>query len=95
MTPLEVIEYLVLRPFTLSVRLFADTFAGHFILMVFALGGCVLYGSSTLLYRPLSLLSWAMAIAAAFLELLVAVLQAYVFAMLNSFYIQTSLSDEH
>lgn len=95
MAPLEALENLVLRPFTLSVRLFANMFAGHFILQVFTLGGFVLYGTGVVLFKPLSLVSWAVAIAVTFLEFLVAALQAYVFAMLSSFYIGSSLSDEH
>lgn len=95
MAPLEGMENLLLRPFTLSVRLFANMFAGHFILQVFTLGGFALYGTGVLLLKPLSLVSWAVAVAVTFLEFLVAALQAYVFAMLNSFYIGGSLSDEH
>ncbi|HEY2673441.1 MAG TPA: F0F1 ATP synthase subunit A [Rugosimonospora sp.] len=94
MAPLEALENFILRPFTLSVRLFANMFAGHFILQVFTLGGFMLYGSG-LLFKPLSLVSWAVAIAVTFLEFLVAALQAYVFAMLNSFYLSGSLSEEH
>ncbi|GIH15395.1 F0F1 ATP synthase subunit A [Rugosimonospora africana] len=95
MAPLEALENLFLRPFTLSVRLFANMFAGHFILQVFTLGGFMLYGTGVLLLEPLSVVSWAVAIAVTFLEFMVAVLQAYVFAMLNSFYIGSSLADEH
>lgn len=95
MVPLELLEYFVLRPFTLSVRLFANMFAGHLILEVFTLGGFILYGAGMVAVRPLSVLAWAMTIAITFLEFLVAALQAYVFAMLNSFYIQGSLAEEH
>jgi F-type H+-transporting ATPase subunit a len=93
--PLEFLENILLPPITLSIRLFANMFAGHFILSVFTLGGFVLATSSTVLFRPLSVLSWLMMIAATFLEFLVAALQAYVFAMLNSVYLQASLADDH
>lgn len=95
MVPLEFMSNIFLRPFTLSIRLFANMFAGHFILLVFTLGGFMLAGSSVLLYKPISVFSWLMAIVITFLELLVAALQAYVFAMLTAVYIQQSLADEH
>jgi F-type H+-transporting ATPase subunit a len=93
--PLEFMQNFILRPFTLSIRLFANMFAGHLILLVFTLGGFVLAGSSAAFIKPISVLSWLMAIAITFLELLVASLQAYVFAMLTALYIQQSLAEEH
>lgn len=95
LVPLEFLSNFVVRPFTLAVRLFANLFAGHFILLVFTLGGFVLFNSSTILYKPIGVLSWAMDIVLTFLELLVALLQAYVFAILNAVYLQTSLAEEH
>ncbi len=94
-TPLEFLQVFILRPFTLALRLFANLFAGHVILLVFTLGGFVLLGSSTVAIRPASIVSWAMAIALTFLEALIAVLQAYVFILLTSSYVQGSLADEH
>jgi len=92
--PLEFFSNFLIRPFTLSVRLFANMFAGHFILLVFTLGGFALLNLGTLL-KPVSILAWLLAIAITFLELLVALLQAYVFAILNAVYIQGSLAEEH
>ncbi len=93
--PLEFLSNILIRPFALAVRLFANLFAGHFILLVFSLGGFVLLGSSAAFVKPLSVFSWAMAIIITFLELLVALLQAYVFAILNAVYLQSSLATEH
>jgi F-type H+-transporting ATPase subunit a len=93
-SPLEFFSNFIIRPFTLSVRLFANMFAGHLILLVFTLGGFVLLNLGGLL-APLSALAWLLAIAVTFLELLVAVLQAYVFAILNAVFIQGSLAEEH
>jgi F-type H+-transporting ATPase subunit a len=93
--PLEFLSNILIRPFALAVRLFANLFAGHFILLVFTLGGFVLLGSSSAFIKPISVLSWAMAIVITFLELLVALLQAYVFAILNAVYLQSSLATEH
>jgi F-type H+-transporting ATPase subunit a len=93
--PLEFLSNILIRPFALAVRLFANLFAGHFILLVFTLGGFVLLGSSAAFIKPISVLSWVMAIIITFLELLVALLQAYVFAILNAVYLQSSLATEH
>jgi F-type H+-transporting ATPase subunit a len=93
--PLEFLSNILIRPFALAVRLFANLFAGHFILLVFTLGGFVLLGNSMVFIKPLSVLSWLMAIVITFLELLVALLQAYVFAILNAVYLQSSLAEEH
>jgi F-type H+-transporting ATPase subunit a len=84
----------VFRPFTLAVRLFANMFAGHMILLVFTLGGFVMLNSNALL-APVSVLSWAMAVALTFLEALVVMLQAYVFVVLTASYVQGALAEEH
>jgi len=65
------------------------------ILLVFSLGGFALLGAQTLALKPVSLLSWALAIALTFLEAFVAILQAYVFVILTSSYLQGALADEH
>jgi F-type H+-transporting ATPase subunit a len=93
--PLEFFSTILLRPFTLALRLFANMFAGHVILLVFTLGGFVLANSSALFLKPISLLSWAMAIALTFFELMIAALQAYVFALLTASYVQGALAEEH
>jgi F-type H+-transporting ATPase subunit a len=93
--PLEFLSTFILRPFTLALRLFANMFAGHVILLVFTLGGFVLLDSSQWFIKPISLVSWALAIALTFFEALIAVLQAYVFILLTSSYIQGSLAEEH
>jgi F-type H+-transporting ATPase subunit a len=94
-TPLEFLSTFVLRPFTLALRLFANMFAGHVILLVFTLGGFLLASSSSLFIKPISLVSWLMAIALTFFELLIAVLQAYVFALLTASYVEGALAEEH
>jgi F-type H+-transporting ATPase subunit a len=95
LVPLELLQNFVTQPFTLSVRLFANMFAGHFILLVFTLGGFLLLNAGPVFIKPLSIIAWLLTIAVTFLELLVAVLQAYVFAILNAVYLQRSLAEEH
>jgi F-type H+-transporting ATPase subunit a len=93
--PIEFASTFLFRPFTLAVRLFANMFAGHMILLVFTLGGFALLNAESFFVKPISVLSWVMAIALTFLEFLVIVLQAYVFTVLTASYVQGSLAEEH
>jgi F-type H+-transporting ATPase subunit a len=93
--PIELASTFILRPLTLALRLFANMFAGHVILLVFTLGGFILFNSDSIFLKPISVVSWALAVALTLFELLVAVLQAYVFTLLTAFYVQTSLAEEH
>jgi F-type H+-transporting ATPase subunit a len=94
LVPIEFFSTFLVRPFTLAVRLFANMFAGHIILLVFTLGGFAMLNANGLL-APVSVLSWLLAIALTFLEALVAMLQAYVFIVLTSSYVQGALAEEH
>ena len=95
LVPLEFMSNLFVRPVTLALRLFANMFAGHLLLILFALGGEYLLLHGSLLVKPVGLLAWVLFIAIAFLELLVQFLQAYVFVLLNAMYISGALADEH
>jgi len=93
--PLEFLSNLVVRPVTLSLRLFANMLAGHLLLILFALGGEYLLLHGATLVKPVGILAWVLFIAVAFLELLIQFLQAYVFVLLNAMYISGALADEH
>jgi ATP synthase subunit 6 len=93
--PLEFFSNIVVRPVTLALRLFANMFAGHILLVLFSTGGLYLVKEMGGLYIAAGLLSWVMTILVGFLEVLVQVLQAYVFALLNAMYISGALADEH
>lgn len=95
LVPLEFLSNIVVRPFTLALRLFANMFAGHLLLILFALGGEYLLLEMSAAYAPVGILAWVMFILIAFLELLIQFLQAYVFVLLNAMYIQGALADEH
>ena len=92
--PIEFLSNLILRPITLSVRLFANMFAGHMILLVFLLGGFTLFEAGGW-FMAASPLAFIMAIVMTFFEFFIQLLQAYVFTLLTAVYIQTSLADEH
>jgi F-type H+-transporting ATPase subunit a len=93
-TPIEILQNFVVRPFTLAVRLFANMFAGHMLLVVFALGAVYLFqvGNYSIIFGPISAL---MAIVMTFFELLVIFLQAYVFTVLMGTYLNGSIEAEH
>jgi len=92
--PIEFFSTFLVRPFSLAVRLFANMFAGHMLLLVFTLGGFAMI-SANAWFIPFSIVSWVMTIALTFLEFLVIVLQAYVFTVLTASYVQGALADEH
>jgi F-type H+-transporting ATPase subunit a len=94
-TPIEFAMIFIIRPFTLALRLFANMFAGHMMLLVFTLGGFLLLNADSLFIKPISILSWALTMILVFFETLVALLQAYVFVLLTSSYLQSSLAEEH
>jgi F-type H+-transporting ATPase subunit a len=89
LVPIEVISFLT-RPISLSVRLFANMLAGHTLLKVFA-SFVILLGGGGLLLKPLALAPFFLIIAITALELLVAALQAYVFAILTCIYLNEAL----
>ncbi|MFC4335694.1 F0F1 ATP synthase subunit A [Salininema proteolyticum] len=93
--PLEFVQNLLLRPITLALRLFANMFAGHLILLVFITGGLAMLNSANMLVQGLSVFSFLMAIAMSLFELIVIGLQAYVFTLLTALYVQGALADEH
>ena len=90
---IEVISFLT-RPISHSVRLFANMLAGHILLKVF--GGFVVLMLGLKGFGALTaLLPFAATVAFMALELLVAVLQAYVFAMLTCMYLNDALHPGH
>jgi F-type H+-transporting ATPase subunit a len=93
--PLEFFSNILVRPVTLALRLFANMFAGHILALLFATGGEYLLIHGATLIKPVGILAWVLAIAIAFLELLVQFLQAYVFTLLNAMYISGALAEEH
>ena len=80
--PIELISYLS-RPISLSVRLFANMLAGHTLLKVFA--------SFVLPLGLAGILPFAFIVALTGLEILIAFLQAYVFAILTCLYINDAI----
>lgn len=90
---IEIISYLV-RPVSLSVRLFANMLAGHMMLKIFA-GFIVALLSAGSILSAAAILPFIINVLLTGLELLVAFLQAFVFAILSCVYLHDALHPEH
>jgi F-type H+-transporting ATPase subunit a len=91
--PVEFLRFFVVQPFTLGVRLFANMFAGHLLLTIFYLATWYMLSLSIgLLYFVGSAF---MVVFVFLLELLVDLLQAFIFTTLTATYIADSLERAH
>lgn len=90
LVPIEVVSFLS-RPISLSVRLFANITAGHIIWEVFAGFMLMLTASLGAVGIVAALIPLGLNIALTALEFLVAVLQAYVFAVLTCLYLHDAI----
>ena len=91
--PIEIVSY-ISRPVSHSVRLFAVMLAGHITLKVFA-GFIVSLGGLGVLGFAAAVLPLAMTVALTGLELLMSVIQAYIFTMLTCMYLNDALHPGH
>ena len=94
---IEFISNIVVRPFSLTVRLFANMLAGHILLVTFALltNSLVTAETQQFLLKPMAILPMFMLIFLTAFEVLVAFLQAYIFTILTAVYIGGALHPEH
>lgn len=92
LVPIEIISFFT-RPVSHSLRLFGNILGGHIVLKVFA--GMVVALIAAGAWAPLGVLPLAMTIALTPLELLVGVLQAFVFAVLTCVYLQDAIHPGH
>lgn len=88
---IELASFLV-RPFSLGLRLFVAMTAGHILLDVFASFVVQGFNAGGVLGIPVGLLSFIMIIGISALELLVSAIQAYVFALLTSLYLNDAIN---
>src|SRR3954447_6366539 len=90
---IEFISTVFVRPFSLAVRLFANMLAGHLLLVTFAVLSAALFSKTALvIILPLP---FAMLILLTGFEVLVAVLQAFIFTILTAVYIGGAMHAEH
>lgn len=94
---LEVAQ-LVIRPTVLAMRLCINLFAGHSVLLVFACLGFIIVGNDHSAIASgvgMGAAGWVLTVVLYFLELLVAVLQAFIFTMLSAVFIGLCAHPEH
>ncbi|MFH8365550.1 F0F1 ATP synthase subunit A [Streptomyces sp. NPDC018031] len=89
---LELFSNLLIRPFTHAVRLFANMFAGHVLLLIFTIASWYLLNGIGIAYAGIS---FVMVILLTAFELFIQALQAYVFVLLACSYIQGALAEHH
>jgi F-type H+-transporting ATPase subunit a len=96
-TPIELISTMVVRPFSLAVRLFANMLAGHLLLVIFALLSQALIQAETQRFFlvPVGILPFILLMFLTGFEILVAFLQAYIFTVLTAVYIGGATHPEH
>jgi len=93
LAPVEILQYVLIRPFTLAIRLFANMFAGHILLLIFTLATWYLFTLSiSLLF---SVTSFILTVVLTAFEMLIQALQAYIFTILTAQYIGGSLEAGH
>ena len=91
--PIELLSTFIVRPFSLAVRLFANMLAGHILLVTFSVL-CITLFTASLLIVVLPF-SFVMLVGLTGFEIMVAFLQAYIFTILASVYIGSSMHAEH
>ena len=94
-TPIEFISTFLVRPFSLTVRLFANMLAGHILLVTFALLTEELVQGGSIVLKPVGILPFFMLAFLTAFEVLVAFLQAYIFTILAAVYIGGAAHPEH
>ena len=92
-TPIELVQLIIVRPLSQSVRLFANMLAGHLLLISFAVITAALFAAQ--LVAVILPVSFFMLVALTGFEVLVAFLQAFIFTILTAVYIGGSLHAEH
>jgi F-type H+-transporting ATPase subunit a len=94
-TPIEFVSTFILRPITLTLRLLMNMIVGHLLLVLFFAATQFFFFSAGGLWTLFGVGTLAFGFVFTLFELLVAVLQAYVFALLTTVYIQLALAEEH
>ena len=93
--PIEFISTFLVRPFSLTVRLFANLLAGHILLVTFSLLTEELVQGDSWILKPVGVLPFFMLLFITSFEVLVGFLQAYIFTILAAVYIGGAAHPEH
>jgi F-type H+-transporting ATPase subunit a len=95
--PIEFFSIFLMRPFSLAIRLFANMTAGHVLLTIFAImvNELAIVRNSGIIQLAFAPLPFLGLVAFTAFEVLVSVLQAYIFTILTAVYIAESIHPEH
>ena len=91
---IEFVSNIIVRPITLTVRLAANFLAGHFLLAIFFLGTIFFLEGGPKTWILVGF-SFPLSVILVAFEIFVAVLQAFIFAVLTASYIGQALAEEH
>ena len=94
-TPIELVSTFIVRPVTLVLRLMMNMVVGHLLLVLFFSGTAWFLLQAPAAFKLLGLGTMVFGFAFTLMEILVGVLQAYIFALLTGVYIQLAVADEH
>ncbi|HIA27174.1 MAG TPA: F0F1 ATP synthase subunit A [Planctomycetes bacterium] len=94
MIPIEILSQII-RPCALAIRLFANMVGGHLMLAVILGFAGILSAENFFLGTTITVISVASCILLTFLELLVAAIQAYIFAFLTTVFLSLAIHPEH
>jgi F-type H+-transporting ATPase subunit a len=94
-TPIEFLSTFILRPVTLALRLMMNMIAGHLLLVLCFTATHYFFLYSDGFFKLFGVGTFTFGFVFTLFEILVAFLQAYVFTLLTTVYIQLSLADEH
>lgn len=94
-TPIEFLSTFILRPVTLALRLMMNMIAGHLLLVLCFSATQYFFFNAEGLFKFFGAGTFLFGFAFTLFEILVAFLQAYVFTLLTTVYIQLALADEH
>ncbi|MCU1421961.1 MAG: atpB [Microbacteriaceae bacterium] len=94
-TPIELISTFIVRPVTHTLRLLMNMIVGHLLLVLFFTATSFFFLEANGLFKLFGIGTIGFGLAFTVLELLVIVLQAYVFTILTAVYLQLALADEH
>jgi len=95
LTPIEFLQVFVLRPATLALRLAANMIAGHLLLVLCFAATQYFFFEAAGVMKAAGVVSLVAGFGFVLFEIFVALLQAYVFVMLSSVYLNMALEEEH
>ncbi len=93
--PIEFVSTFILRPVTLTIRLLANMLAGHILLVLFFSATSFFLFESSALLKVVGPFTLLVGFAFTLFEILVAFLQAYIFALLTAVYLDLAMAEEH